>query len=313
LNIPQLHEPAAAEGTEEFDLDSLDKDWMPEPTFLGADGAKFLVHMALLDRHHGKLYVMYNNTYKVRNPLNLRQFPFDSQQLEMVIEYTNAIPVKVVPWDGTLLCQKFFKTGSMLSSAETRQTEDVTIMYGGDSWEPLDVEMKISSQQSNVITLNLLIERKHNFYLWNVLCPKFLLGLINSTVVGIDPEDLADRLSITVTLLLTLIAFRFVLLSGMPKVSYVTLMDWYMVICFAWLCMSCLESFLAKTVLTVSTDHWVNGILAGLWILLHAIVLVCSECHLFRSHSTIEQANGGSDKSVGSELYRLKHTVCKVE
>lgn len=49
----------------------------------------------------------------------------------------------------------------------------------------------------------------------------------------------------------------------MPVVSYVTLLDGYIILSFAWLFASCLESFLAKELLEESTDDLLNLLGAG--------------------------------------------------
>ncbi len=61
-----------------------------------------------------------------------------------------------------------------------------------------------------------------------------LVNLINLSVFFIPPSDLNDRLSIVVTLLLTMIAFQYVISEAIPRVPYTTLADRYMEVTYVF-------------------------------------------------------------------------------
>ena len=50
-------------------------------------------------------------------------------------------------------------------------------------------------------------------------------SLLVSFVVPID--ELANRCSITLTLLLAMVAFKYVVSEKLPNISYATIIDWY--------------------------------------------------------------------------------------
>ena len=58
------------------------------------------------------------------------------------------------------------------------------------------------------------------------------LGL---TVFGIGTNDLGARSQVSLTLLLTAVAYKFVIQETLPKVSYATMLDLYINFCFAFL------------------------------------------------------------------------------
>ena len=64
------------------------------------------------------------------------------------------------------------------------------------------------------------IERIPNYYLYNVVLVLFAIVLTTPVVIGIPPEDLADRLSVTLTLILTAVAFKFVVADWTPRVRW---------------------------------------------------------------------------------------------
>jgi hypothetical protein len=73
--------------------------------------------------------------------------------------------------------------------------------------------------------------RKTGYYISNVILPICILTLLSplSCFLNDDGTSLgtADRLGITLTLLLTAVAYKFVVASSLPTVSYLTLLDRY--------------------------------------------------------------------------------------
>ena len=84
----------------------------------------------------------------------------------------------------------------------------------------------------------------------------FLIVLSNFSVLAIDPIAAGERIAVTITLLLTLVAFKFVLLEGTPKVGYLTYMDRYVVGAFAFLVGASFENIIISplTMCLISSD-----------------------------------------------------------
>ena len=70
------------------------------------------------------------------------------------------------------------------------------------------------------------------YYLCNIVLVVFVLVLVSFCVVGVPFEDLADRMSITMTLMLTVVAFKFVIAGMVPPTPYLTFMDKYVLSAF---------------------------------------------------------------------------------
>ncbi|KXJ08495.1 ligand-gated ion channel 50 [Exaiptasia diaphana] len=73
------------------------------------------------------------------------------------------------------------------------------------------------------------VRRKNGFYLWNVALIVFLITALSFTSFSVPISESADRLSVTLTLLLTAIAFKFVVSQSLPTISYLTLLDMYVI------------------------------------------------------------------------------------
>ena len=61
-----------------------------------------------------------------------------------------------------------------------------------------------------------------------------LILLICWGSVWIDPKEIESRLTITIVCLLSLIAYNFVIDSEMPKLEYLTVMDWIILISYIY-------------------------------------------------------------------------------
>ena len=58
-------------------------------------------------------------------------------------------------------------------------------------------------------------------------------------------DEIADRLSVTVTLMLAAVAFMFIVSTMLPKVSYLTIMDYYILVGFGLLMLMIAENAIA--------------------------------------------------------------------
>lgn len=126
----------------------------------------------------------------------------------------------------------------------------------------------------------ILLTRNPFFYLFNIVLVNFAIVLISLSVVAIDVTDYASRLGILITSVLTAVAFKFVTGSWVPNVSYLTLLDKYIIFAFVVLSVVVFESFVvalfpddayhAATVL----DDVIMAIIATVWVLLHVLIAV---------------------------------------
>lgn len=76
-----------------------------------------------------------------------------------------------------------------------------------------------------------------------------LLAFLTALTVGVREADgsrlgTANRLSLTFTLMLTAVAYKFVVATSIPDVSYQTDLDMYVLLCFLWMLFAALENAL---------------------------------------------------------------------
>jgi len=176
------------------------------------------------------LYLQKNveGVYGIKNKFNLRAFPFDRQKisLELIDGKYNLDKRNIfVSERAHIFLNEYVKKNEILG------------------WDLMGYELNPFQYQSpfnmkgdfsDGLRLDFLIERKHGYYVFKVIIPIVLILLICWGSVWIDPKEIESRLTITIVCLLSLIAYNFVIDSEMPKLEYLTVMDWIILISYIY-------------------------------------------------------------------------------
>ncbi|PNW70114.1 hypothetical protein CHLRE_17g706200v5 [Chlamydomonas reinhardtii] len=124
-------------------------------------------------------------------------------------------------------------------------------------------------QYSN-LQFSLHFSRVATYYAYNTLLPLWLLTSLGFCAFSLDVSASAgDRLSLLVTLLLTAAAYKIVVSSALPLVSYLTRLDWYVLVAFGLLVLLTVETAAVSTVadgeLRRTLDWALAAGLGGAW------------------------------------------------
>jgi hypothetical protein len=143
----------------------------------------------------------------------LREFPFDAQDLE----------IQIVSWSYGTEEVEF-----VVDRDRSGRRSELTIVEwatgdGAVRSEPLFVESAGRSLPRIVSTMN--VTRLGGFYWWKVFLPLSLIVLMSCAVFWINPSFLTAQLSVSTASVLTLIAFQFSLGYLLPRLSYLTRAD----------------------------------------------------------------------------------------
>ena len=149
-------------------------------------------------------------------PMNLADFPSDSHPLQIKIV---AVGKDALDIDFSVLEDK------------TGMSDVLTVTdWKVDSWniftEKIDIGPNLPILPGVVFELE--ASRLVNFYIIKVLVPLIMIVFISLIVLFIDPLHIGPKFSIAITAILTLIAYRFLLGSLLPKISYLTHMDYFL-------------------------------------------------------------------------------------
>jgi len=79
------------------------------------------------------------------------------------------------------------------------------------------------------------MSRRWSYYALKVCSVLCLLAVTNLSVFACDPLEAPNRASISIMLFLTAIAFHFAIGGDMPKVPYLTRLDYYLLFTYLYL------------------------------------------------------------------------------
>ena len=102
------------------------------------------------------------------------------------------------------------------------------------NYTALNKPAMMKNEYAQGLKIEIEIERKYGYYIFKVIFPIILILLICWSSVWINPKELESRLTITIVCLLSLIAYNFVIDSELPKLEYLTVLDWIILISYVY-------------------------------------------------------------------------------
>ena len=156
-------------------------------------------------------------------PFDLRKFPFDRHVLPVAIESFSFDVAKL----------KFVFEDESLSTNHLRLT---------DGWKLKEIRSRVdehhypeeNTKYSRFIG-ELVVHRDSGYYLWKIVLPLVLIIAMSWAVFWMDPEELEARMGLAVTSMLAVVAFNFAIADTLPKISYVTRMDVFIVLGYVFI------------------------------------------------------------------------------
>ena len=91
---------------------------------------------------------------------------------------------------------------------------------------------KIVENIEDRIILNISVKRNINYFIFKIIIPVFLILSIAWSVMWIPPIQVESRLTTSIVGLLSLIAYNFVFNDDLPKLSYLTSLDRYILLSY---------------------------------------------------------------------------------
>jgi hypothetical protein len=153
-------------------------------------------------------------------PLRLRSFPFDRQtfRVQLVAVRYQSNEVTFVP--DQVWIQDGLKGAGGISPSVT--LPDWTI----EKWELKPIVYALAPRhQYSGYAFEFTASRNVQHYLLKVILPLVLIVIMSWAVFWIDPINASSQVSIAMTSMLTLIAYRFAIDSQLPLLPYMTRLD----------------------------------------------------------------------------------------
>ena len=223
--------------------------------------------------------------------MELEVFPFDQQALSVKLKCACAKEGKVpVAFKGLTSCSQSMDHDALAALRDSYDVEDRMQVELGET-KPLP------GRTYPILCFTANVHRKPVFYLVNVRAhrsrhthpppshslsewrcrrapaqvaiPMSMLSLMTFLQFEIPYDELSDRASITLTLVLTAVAYKLVTASMLPAISYLTLIDEFISLCILQICVVYLESaFAPRLGEAFDVAAWYGCL--GMWVLTHA-------------------------------------------
>mmetsp|Transcript_47281 Transcript_47281/g.110579 ORF Transcript_47281/g.110579 Transcript_47281/m.110579 type:complete len:359 (-) Transcript_47281:53-1129(-) len=172
--------------------------------------------------------------------LELENFPFDNQELSVTIRV--GMP-----------CRAGKPQIRFRDSGQSRVVLNVFNLV--NTWMPPDkvvVKTGFTDPSKNfqghvfpTAKISVNLQRIPWFYVSNIVVPMATIVLMSACSLSIDPNDVAGRLSASLTLVLTAVAYKYIVAQMVPNIGYNTWLDWYVLMCWAFLVFIVLENCVA--------------------------------------------------------------------
>ena len=156
-----------------------------------------------------KSALMWNAAYMwtCREIFELQNFPCDSQELTLDLRMIDTAQQRN-------FCM--IVHGVQFAAAALKISE----------WALCKPTVHLSTKHATAV--HILVKRRAKFFLVNVVSPVCAITLLSPLTFTCELEANSDRLGITLTLLLTSVAFKLVTAEMLPKVPYLTRLDYLM-------------------------------------------------------------------------------------
>jgi hypothetical protein len=169
---------------------------------------------------------------ELSNLFSLRTFPFDRQTLEILIHPAVA--------EGAIVEFSELKGGRSIT-AEPRVYSSLAQWRMQGMAASVERIPGVADESVTEMRFTLSIARRFNFYIWKVFLPLLLMVILSWTVFWIDTSELSSQVTISVTTILTLIAFAFAIQANLPKVPYLTFIDVFFLVCYLFVFFTAIE------------------------------------------------------------------------
>ena len=210
------HDPRLAwerEGDREVAIFALNVVWYPPLMIVNEQDLDQLSAQQVEVQPDGS--ARYQQRYRgvLSSDLHLREFPFDSQRLPVRLVVLRHSPEEITirnDEDWTLLLETAAVSGWMLEMGPTEL--EVT-------------ELPTADASFAGASFAVLAEREVGYFLWTMAVPLALILFMAWMVFWIDPNFLPSQVGVATASVFSLIAYRTALRLSLPKVSYMTRAD----------------------------------------------------------------------------------------
>jgi hypothetical protein len=184
---------------------------------------------------------------KIRADFDFQRFPFDQQKLiikfdtkenittnpKAVLFYEDPIPQITLfnPQANIFIELENFRENNYLKEWEIIE---INVFSSLNTDRAYKIDNIILNEPSDVLNIEIILERQINYYLYKIIIPVFLILLVAWAVLWIPTRQIESRLTTSIVSLLSLIAYNFVIQDEIPKINRLTSLDEYILLSYSY-------------------------------------------------------------------------------
>jgi len=228
----------------------------------------------------GEISFKFNIKATFGEEMELGFFPYDLQKLSLVF----STPIPLRRKDGTEVLKFGLSDHPSVIQMKNYRLGKVWHLFKKVTMHIKESDMADSTSLTirPIVEISLCVARTPMYYTSNIELPMALITGLSFTVAAISKDDVADRLGVTLTLLLTAVAYKLMMSDSLPNVAYLTLLDKFLLGCFAFLALLSAEVALVKIESLADLDGVFLGILALVYVAALALYAML-RCHAFKT------------------------------
>ena len=172
----------------------------------------------------GTVNYMQRYTGQLSQPLKLSQFPFDQHRFTIQFVSPGSTPQQVqfvpAPPKGDVGDVKIFG-GAMYHELSLPDWKITKYAVQAHTYKPIG-DMEVAG-----FALEFTAKRYALYYLWQVIVPLVFIVIMSWGAFYIDPTNVGAQIGVATSSMLTLIAYRFMLGNLIPRLPYMTRLDYF--------------------------------------------------------------------------------------
>jgi hypothetical protein len=213
--------------------------WFPLLQFDNSASPRRLSSYLLSGTPDGSISYTEKFAVTLSSNMQLRSFPFDSQDLEIVVHpFTNQPEAILLVVDSvttgisnaSYTPLPLWHTGSVSSQTIATQT--------------IEAGRKVQSH----LIFEIHVIRNSEYYIYRIFLPLALMVAVSWGVLWVPPNDLNSQLLISVTTVLTLVVFSMALSNILPPVAYLTFYDIFFLLSFLFVLLTIGEPLIVHAI-----------------------------------------------------------------
>lgn len=215
---PRLAFDAREEGRDKR-IVSVDKIWTPRPQLM--DDLEVDVQSGDTAHVRSDGMVLYRQYYRgaIAGNFDLHEFPFDQHTLTVGVEATAGDVNEVV-----------YRAGESSIREGTRIVPHGWNLAGASS-SVITTDYPRQNESYSRHVLQISVKRDPHYYWWAIVLPLLPIVATAWSVFWMDPKEFNSQVGVGVTAILTVVAYRITIDSSLPPLSYMTRMDYFLLVC----------------------------------------------------------------------------------